>query len=153
MRPRHLAQSGNISALISSHQSCFAGKPRKGFEPCLTFRAAPEMTDELVVLQIFQVPGSNNRARWRKKSARLSGDASRACARAGAIEHGEKSTWQSRTALPQCQGSTVVQRRCRRRSRTTLVKVFPGHIGHRWRGRKINDRLSAWRADVLPRPC
>ena len=53
-------------------------------------------------------------------------------------------TCQSRTALPQCQSSTVVQRRCRRISRTTLVKVFSGHIGHLWRGREIDDRLSAF---------
>ena len=31
----------------------------------------------------------------------------------------------------------------RRRSRTTLVKVFSGHIGYLWRGREIDDRLSA----------
>ena len=51
---------------------------------------------------------------------------------------------QSRTALPQCQSSPVVQRRCRRRSRTTLVEVFSCHIGHLWRGCEIDDRLSAF---------
>ena len=51
---------------------------------------------------------------------------------------------QSRTALPQCQSSAIVQRRCRWRGRTTLVEVFSGHIGHLWRGREIDDRLSAF---------
>ena len=59
---------------------------------------------------------------------------------ASAIHH----TCQSRTALPQCQRSTVVQRRGRRRGRTTLVEVLSGHIGDLGRGREINDCLSAF---------
>jgi hypothetical protein len=51
---------------------------------------------------------------------------------------------QSGTALPQCQSSTVVQRRCRRISRTILVKVFSGHIGDLGRRREIDDCLSAF---------
>jgi hypothetical protein len=53
-------------------------------------------------------------------------------------------TRQSRTALPQGQSSAVVQRRRRRRSGMTLVEVFSGHIGHLWRRREIDDRLSAF---------
>jgi hypothetical protein len=43
-----------------------------------------------------------------------------------------------------CQSGAVVQRRCRWRDRTTLVKILSGHIGHLRRGCEIDDRLSAF---------
>ena len=43
-----------------------------------------------------------------------------------------------------------------RRSRVTLVKVFSRPIGHLWRGREIDDRLSAFGGgyrEKLGEPC
>src|SRR4029077_19810679 len=63
---------------------------------------------------------------------------------------------QSRTALPQGQSSTIVQRRCRRRGRTAFVEVFSAHIVDLRRGREIDDRLSTFGGgyrEKLGEPC